>query len=48
MATPIPANRCGFSAEEIIRATGAQPLEAARFRTAAVSIDTRSITPGAL
>lgn len=49
MATTIPANQCGLTADEIIRATAAQPSgDAANVRTTSVSIDTRTITPGAL
>ncbi|MGH7879739.1 MAG: Mur ligase family protein, partial [Candidatus Binataceae bacterium] len=48
MATPIPPNRCSFTAAEIARITGAPPLSGGDFRTASVSIDSRSLTPGAL
>jgi UDP-N-acetylmuramoyl-tripeptide--D-alanyl-D-alanine ligase len=48
MATPIPANRCCFSAADIIRATGASPTAASDLKVEGVSIDSRSIAPGAL
>lgn len=48
MATPIPLNRCRFTAAEIIRATGASPAGGFDGATAAVSIDTRALAPGAL
>ncbi len=48
MATRIPVNRCAFSAAEVIRATGASFAGAADLAFTGVSIDTRSITPGAL
>ncbi|HXZ88615.1 MAG TPA: UDP-N-acetylmuramoyl-tripeptide--D-alanyl-D-alanine ligase [Candidatus Binataceae bacterium] len=49
MATPIPLNQCGLTADEVIRATTAQPSGGAtNIRAACVSIDTRTITPGAL
>jgi UDP-N-acetylmuramoyl-tripeptide--D-alanyl-D-alanine ligase len=48
MATPIPANRCGFSVAEIISATGASFTGAGGLRVEGVSIDTRSIRPGEL
>src|SRR5579863_8214672 len=55
MATPIPINRCRFSAAEVVRATGAAPaLDGSAFAGSTelsftgVSIDTRSIVPGAL
>ena len=49
MATPIPANLCAFTADEIADATAARPpREAARLRLHSVSIDTRTIAPGAL
>ncbi|HJU28057.1 MAG TPA: UDP-N-acetylmuramoyl-tripeptide--D-alanyl-D-alanine ligase [Candidatus Binataceae bacterium] len=48
MATPIPANRCAFTAEEIIRATDARPSGPGGVHVESVSIDTRSIAPGAL
>jgi UDP-N-acetylmuramoyl-tripeptide--D-alanyl-D-alanine ligase len=48
MATPIPANRCAFTADEIIRATGATLHGAEEVRARAVSIDSRTIGAGAL
>jgi UDP-N-acetylmuramoyl-tripeptide--D-alanyl-D-alanine ligase len=49
MATPIPANLCAFTADEIAEATAARPpREAARLHLRSVSIDTRTIAPGAL
>jgi UDP-N-acetylmuramoyl-tripeptide--D-alanyl-D-alanine ligase len=48
MTTPIPANRCGFSAAEIIRATAAGFAGPRDLRVQGVSIDTRSIRPGEL
>ena len=49
MATPIPVNQCGLTADEIIRATVAQPSGGAtKVQVASVSIDTRTISPGAL
>jgi len=48
MATPIPSNRCHLSAADIIRATGAQPATAHDLTVTGVSIDSRSIAPGAL
>jgi UDP-N-acetylmuramoyl-tripeptide--D-alanyl-D-alanine ligase len=47
MATPIPENRCGFSATEVIRATSARYV-GKEMSFEAVSIDSRSIAPGAL
>jgi UDP-N-acetylmuramoyl-tripeptide--D-alanyl-D-alanine ligase len=56
MATPIPINRCRFNPAEVIRATGAvvQAIDGSSVFGArdlsfnGVSIDTRSIQPGAL
>jgi len=48
MATPIPVNQCRFSAAEIVRATGAAFTGAKEMTFAGVSIDSRSISPGAL
>jgi len=48
MATPIPVNRCGFDASEIIRATGAVFRGEPELRVHGVSIDTRNIEPGTL
>ena len=48
MATPIPVNRCRFSAAEVIRATGATFTGAKETAFEGVSIDSRSIAPGAL
>jgi UDP-N-acetylmuramoyl-tripeptide--D-alanyl-D-alanine ligase len=48
MATPIPPNRCSFSATEIVRATGAAWSSSIERSFTGVSIDTRSIVPGAL
>ncbi len=48
MATPIPINRCRFSSAEIVRATGATFSGPRDLALAGVSIDTRSIVPGAL
>jgi UDP-N-acetylmuramoyl-tripeptide--D-alanyl-D-alanine ligase len=48
MATPIPANRCAFTADEIIRATGATLHGAENVSVRGVSIDSRTIDPGAL
>lgn len=48
MATPIPANQCVFEASEIISAAGAIFSGDPALRITGVSIDTRSIQPGAL
>jgi UDP-N-acetylmuramoyl-tripeptide--D-alanyl-D-alanine ligase len=48
MATPIPSNRCGLSAAEIIDATGASAPAAAVAGVHGVSIDSRTIAAGAL
>jgi UDP-N-acetylmuramoyl-tripeptide--D-alanyl-D-alanine ligase len=48
MATTIPVNRCVFDAAEIIRATGALFSGDPNLRINGVSIDTRTIRPGAL
>jgi UDP-N-acetylmuramoyl-tripeptide--D-alanyl-D-alanine ligase len=48
MATPIPANRCAFTADEITRATGATAHASEGLRTAGVTIDSRATEPGAL
>jgi len=48
MATPIPANRCAFTAREIAAAVGGTESRDAGLRTVGVSIDSRSITAGAL
>jgi UDP-N-acetylmuramoyl-tripeptide--D-alanyl-D-alanine ligase len=47
MATPIPSNQCSFTAAEIAQLAGAT-LPGGCPNTIAVSIDSRSITPGAL
>jgi UDP-N-acetylmuramoyl-tripeptide--D-alanyl-D-alanine ligase len=53
MATPIPTNACGFTLAEIVNATGGRLVGALSVlargaATRGVSIDTRSITRGAL
>ncbi len=48
MATPIPVNRCRFSAADVIRATGAIFKGASAMVVDGVSIDSRSIAPGNL
>jgi UDP-N-acetylmuramoyl-tripeptide--D-alanyl-D-alanine ligase len=48
MATPIPLNQCTFSAEEVIRATGALLSGDHDLHVTSVSIDTRNLRPGAL
>jgi UDP-N-acetylmuramoyl-tripeptide--D-alanyl-D-alanine ligase len=48
MATPIPANRSAFTAREIAAAVGATEAHDAGLHTVGVSIDSRSITAGAL
>jgi UDP-N-acetylmuramoyl-tripeptide--D-alanyl-D-alanine ligase len=49
MATPIPANRCAFSADEIAAATRASiPPGLSQRAVTGVSIDSRSLVPGAL
>ncbi|MGD0289281.1 MAG: UDP-N-acetylmuramoyl-tripeptide--D-alanyl-D-alanine ligase [Candidatus Binataceae bacterium] len=48
MATPIPINRCRFNPAEIMRATGAAFSGPPDLSLTGVSIDTRSIAPGAL
>ena len=48
MSTPIPLNRCVFDANEIVGATGASFSDDPGLRIDGVSIDTRSIRPGAL
>jgi len=48
MATPIPTNRCTFMAREIAKAIGASAPRDEGLRTVGVSIDSRSITAGAL
>jgi UDP-N-acetylmuramoyl-tripeptide--D-alanyl-D-alanine ligase len=48
MATPIPKNRCRFSTAEVIRATSAKYLGGKDKAFEGVSINTRSIAPGAL
>ncbi|MBV8454375.1 MAG: UDP-N-acetylmuramoyl-tripeptide--D-alanyl-D-alanine ligase [Deltaproteobacteria bacterium] len=48
MATTIPVNRCAFDAAEIIRATGAFFSGDPSLRVNGVSIDTRSLLPGAV
>ena len=48
MASPIPFNRCHFSATELVRATGATFSGSRDLAVTGVSIDTRSIAPGAL
>jgi len=48
MPTTIPINRCVFNAAEIIRATGALFSGDPNLLIKGVSIDTRSIQPGAL
>lgn len=46
--TPIPTNECAFGADEIIRATQAKFSGPADLRLTGVSIDSRTINPGAL
>ena len=48
MATPIPVNRCHFSAADVIRATGATFTGAQRMIFDGVGLDSRSIEPGNL
>src|SRR5579863_9103911 len=48
MATPIPVNRCRFSAADIIRATGATFDGSQGTIFEGVGIDSRSIEPGNL
>jgi UDP-N-acetylmuramoyl-tripeptide--D-alanyl-D-alanine ligase len=48
MATPIPANRCGFTRREIIQAINASADDGGDFNVTSVSIDSRTIKPGAL
>jgi len=48
MATPIPSNRAEFSLAEIARATGGAAIGHDAVRVRSVSIDTRSLAPGAL
>ena len=48
MATPIPINRCAFTAREIAAAVGGTTSGDAGLRTVGVSIDSRSIMAGAL
>jgi UDP-N-acetylmuramoyl-tripeptide--D-alanyl-D-alanine ligase len=48
MATAIPVNQCAFDAAEIIHATGALFSGNPGLRVSSVSIDTRTIRPGAL
>jgi UDP-N-acetylmuramoyl-tripeptide--D-alanyl-D-alanine ligase len=48
MATPIPINRCRLNPSEVVRATGAAFSGAHDLSFNGVSIDTRSIVPGAL
>ncbi|MGH7918257.1 MAG: Mur ligase family protein, partial [Candidatus Binataceae bacterium] len=47
MATPIPHNRCGFTAAEIISATGAS-MTGSVSKLTSVSIDSRTIDEGGL
>jgi UDP-N-acetylmuramoyl-tripeptide--D-alanyl-D-alanine ligase len=48
MATPIPVNRCRFSAADVIRATGATFTGAQGMIFDGVGLDSRSIGPGNL
>ncbi|MGH7248402.1 MAG: Mur ligase domain-containing protein, partial [Pseudomonadota bacterium] len=50
MATPIPENRCVFTADEIVRASGAAAsgAGAAPTQVEGVSIDSRTVARGAL
>lgn len=48
MATPIPNNHCRFNATEVIRATSARYVGGMEISFDGVSIDSRSIAPGAL
>src|SRR5579863_5889380 len=48
MSTPIPQNRCELSIAEIATACDGTILGRADVRTTSVSIDTRTIQPGAL
>jgi len=48
MATPIPENHCIFEAAEIVDATRATFSGSDNLRTQGVSIDSRSLRPGAL
>ena len=52
MATPIPINQCEFTLAEVVEATGGTLVRgtssAARASIRGVSIDTRSLEPGAL
>src|SRR5258708_25800229 len=48
MATPIPVNRAAFTADEIAQAIGANRPATLVPSTTSVSIDSRSVTPGAL
>lgn len=48
MATPIPENRCRFSTTEVVRAIGARYSGGQEMSFEGVSIDSRSIAPGAL
>jgi UDP-N-acetylmuramoyl-tripeptide--D-alanyl-D-alanine ligase len=48
LATPIPVNRCSFGTDEIVSATGAIMRNSAALRVTGVSIDSRTIAPGAL
>jgi UDP-N-acetylmuramoyl-tripeptide--D-alanyl-D-alanine ligase len=49
MATPIPSNRCAFTAAEIVEATAARPCAGAQgIRSDSVSVDSRTIQPGGL
>jgi UDP-N-acetylmuramoyl-tripeptide--D-alanyl-D-alanine ligase len=47
-ATPIPDNRAVFSAEEVVRATGARVLAEPTQASSGVCIDSRRVTEGAL
>jgi UDP-N-acetylmuramoyl-tripeptide--D-alanyl-D-alanine ligase len=48
MATPIPTNRSAFTLDEIAAAANASAPRIAGLRTTSVSIDSRTVTPGAL
>src|SRR5580704_9051697 len=49
MATPIPSNRCAFTAAEIVEATAARPCAGGQgIRSDSVSVDSRTIPPGGL
>src|SRR6516162_3135380 len=48
VATPIPTNRSAFTLEEIATAANASAPRITGLRTTSVSIDSRTVTPGAL